>query len=313
MATRKTSTVPPRTAPAGLTPLDELLALLDLEADDPTHLAPKFAGHNLKNGWGRVYGGQVLAQAIMAASRTVEADRPMHSMHAYFLLAGDTQQRIDYEVERLRDGSSFATRRVTALQAGQPIFAMMASFQRFEAGFMHTAPMPQVPPPEDIATLAAVLSRPEAKIPDNMRGYYAKPGPIEVRLVETERYFGGGAQPPRQHVWLKTVAPIESKAAALHTALLAYASDFALVDTALIPHSRIMFDPRLQLASLDHALWVHRPFRADQWLLYALDSPVANGGRGFSRGQFFDASGALVASVTQEGLMREKSTAYVIK
>lgn len=285
-----------------------LLGLLDLESAAPD----AFIGHSPRHGWGRVYGGQVLAQAIVAAARTVDAPRRLHSLHAYFLLAGAPAEPIRYEVERLRDGGSFTTRRVTARQGAGVIFAMIGSFHGDEDGYVHAAAMPDVPPPEDVAPLGEVFARPDALVPDNMRAYYGQERPIDVRLVETARYFGATGLPPRQHLWLRTKAALPDEPA-LHAAILAYASDFALLDTALIPHGRLMFDATMQLASLDHALWLHAPFRADDWLLYALESPVGGGGRGFARGSFFTRDGTLVASVTQEGLMRTRSTAFVIK
>jgi acyl-CoA thioesterase II len=289
-------------------PVAALVRLLDLETIKPD----VFQGLSPKGGWGRVYGGQVLAQAIVAASRTVEAPRRIHSLHAYFLVGGAPAEPIRYEVERLRDGGSFATRRVTAVQAAGPIFSMIGSFHGDETGFAHALPMPTVPPPEDVAPIGDVFARPEALVPDTMRAYYTQDRPIDIRLIETERYFGTPNPSLRQHMWLKVRSPLPD-GPSLHAAILAYASDFALLDTALIPHGKLMFDPKMQLASLDHALWLHNEFRMDDWLLYVLESPVAAGGRGFARGTFFTREGALVASVTQEGLMRARSTSFVIK
>lgn len=285
-----------------------LLACLDLQTLEPD----VFCGLSPQNGWGRVYGGQVLAQALVAASRTVDIVRPVHSLHGYFLLGGDPSVPIHYDVERLRDGGSFTTRRVTAKQSGQPIFAMIASFHKPEPGFAHASAMPDVPPPEDIAPMGEMLALTDARVPETMRAYYSRERPFDLRLVDTARYFGAKHQPPRQHFWLKTQRPLPDDPA-LHCAILAFASDFAMIDTALIPHGRVMFDPTLQLASLDHALWVHGPFRADDWLLYALESPIAGRGRGFARGAFYTRDGVLIASVAQEGLIRERSTAFVIK
>jgi acyl-CoA thioesterase II len=289
-------------------PLSELLGNLKLEPLSET----RFRGHSPQNGWKRIYGGQVLAQAIQAATKTVDPARPLHSIHAYFLLPGDPNVEIIYDVEVLRDGGSFATRRVTALQSGKPIFAMIGSFHGHEDGFEHASTMPHVPPPQDVSSISEIVARPSATVPPAMRAYYAQDQAFEVRMVEAERYLGGADISPRQHLWVKSRGPLP-QVASLHTALLAYVSDFALIDTVLIPHGKIMFDPNLQLASLDYALWVHRPFRIDDWLLYALESPAANSGRGFTRGQFFTQEGVLVASVTQEGLIRQRSTAFVIK
>ena len=298
--------------------LAELLAVLDVEQLD----ANLFRGWSTAGGWGRVYGGQVLAQAMVAASRTVDPARGLHSMHGYFLVGGTPAKPIVYEVQRLRDGGSFSTRRVTALQDGEPMFVMVGSFHASEDGFEHASAMPDVPPPEDLESVADLFGRSDAKVPDNMRAYYALPRPIELRIVDPQRYFGTRAadatgsavstKPATQQFWIKPQGTLPEEQL-MHTAILAYASDFAMIDTALIPHGRIMFESGLQLASLDHALWIHRPFRADDWLLYALESPTAGRGRGFARGSFYTRSGDLVASVAQEGLMRERRTAFVIK
>ena len=306
MAPRKTS--PPAAASSPGDAVARLVHLLDLERLELN----LFRGVSPKGGWGRVYGGQVLAQAISAAYRTVDGPRRLHSLHAYFLLAGSPTDPIVYEVERLRDGGSFTTRRVTAIQAGRPIFATIGSFHEDEPGFAHTSPMPAVPPPEDVAPIGEVFSRAGALVPDTMRAYYAQERPIDIRLIETERYFGATGLIPRQHMWLKARARLPDDPG-LHAAILAYASDFVLLDTALIPHGKLMFDAGMQLASLDHALWLHAPLRVDEWLLYILDSPVAGGGRGFARGSFYTREGVLVASVTQEGLMRARTTAFLIK
>lgn len=299
---------PPKTSPQAGDQLAALLEVLDLERLEHN----LFRGLSSMNSWNRVYGGQVLAQALVAACRTVVIERPVHSLHGYFLLGGDPSLPIIYEVERLRDGGSFATRRVTAIQSGQPIFAMMASFHKPETGFAHASAMPDVPPPETLEPIGAVFARQEAQIPDNMRTYYKQARPIDLRLVDTKRFFGGENLPGQQSFWMRTNGALPDDPS-MHCAMLAYASDFAMIDTALIPHGRVMFDPRLQLASLDHALWLHQSFRADDWLLYVLESPTANGGRGFATGTFYTRDGTLVASVAQEGLMRQRSTAYVIK
>lgn len=285
-----------------------LLQTLDLEVMSDR----QFRGISPQNGWGRIYGGQVLGQGLQAAHHTVDETRLIHSMHGYFLLPGNPTVDIVYDVERLRDGASFATRRVTAIQEERPIFEMIASFHREEPGFEHAEAMPNVPPPEAVPTLVETLNRSESTASKAMRSYYVQEQPVEVRLVDADRYLGGTNRTPKQHMWIKATAPLPDQRA-LHSAILAYASDFALIDTALIAHGRTMFEPQLQLASLDHACWIHRPFRIDDWLLYALDSPVAGRGRGLARGSFFTRDGQLVASVAQEGLMRERSTAYLIK
>ena len=288
--------------------VEELSALLDLEQLEVN----RFRGVSPVSSWGRVYGGQVLAQGSIAAMRTVPAERAMHSLHGYFLLAGSPTIPIDYEVERLRDGGSFTTRRVTALQEGRAIFEMIASFHANETGFVHQSAMPKVPPPEEVPPLSEVLARSDAMAPETMRAYYAREKRFDVRVVETERYLGQSKAAPRQHIWMKAKQPIPDNPA-VHSAVLVYASDFAMIDTALIAHGKVMFDPGMQLASLDHALWLHQPVRADDWLLYAMESPFAAGGRGLTRGAFYSREGALIATVSQEGLMRARSTAFVIK
>jgi acyl-CoA thioesterase II len=289
-------------------PLTHLQAVLDITQLTPDH----FSGFSSKGGWGRVYGGQVLAQAMVAATRTVDSARIIHSLHGYFLIAGDPKTPIEYTVERLRDGGSFSTRQVKASQGGQAIFSMIGSFHKAEPGFEHATPMPDVPPPEALMPMAELFAQPSAQIPPNMRAYYHEERPFEIRLTDTRRYFGGTQLPGRQSFWLKTKGRLPDDPT-LHRALLAFASDFAMIDTALIAHGRMMFDPKLQLASLDHALWINRPFRVDDWLLYVLESPSAGQGRGLTRGSFYTQAGVLVASVAQEGLMRERKTAFVIK
>lgn len=294
--------------PGRATALDQVLGLLDLAEIGTDH----YRGNSMQTGWNRVYGGQVLAQAAIAAMRTVGDDRTMHSLHGYFMLAGDSAHPIEYEVDRMRDGASFTTRRVAAIQNGRPIFELMASFHKAERGLAHAAPMPDVPMPEDLPTAGELLARPDARVPDTMRAYYARERAIELRFADPERFFGGATPAGRQRFWLKARGTVPD-APHVHAALLAFASDFAMIDTALIPHGRLMFEPTLQLASLDHAIWLHAPARVDEWLLYELDSPWSGAGRGFARGTFYTRDGRLVATTAQEGLMRERSTAFVIK
>ena len=285
-----------------------LLDILDLEALEDN----LFRGRSPQNGWQRVYGGQVLGQALVAAGRTVSEPRAAHSLHGYFLLAGDPTHPILYEVERIRDGGSFTTRRVKAIQHGRAIFAMSASFQKEEEGFAHALPMPDVPAPETLPNAAELMAKLIDALPQNMKSYWQRENPIELRPVDVSRYLSREPGPPQQHIWLRATGrlPDDPK---LHQCVLAYASDFTLLDTALIAHGKLLFDADIQLASLDHALWLHRPFRADDWLLYAQDSPSAAGARGFCRGSFFTREGVLVASTAQEGLIRKRQTAFLIK
>ncbi len=303
--------------------LGALLSLLDLEQLEVN----LFRGNSGATGFQRVYGGQVLAQSLVAAQRTVgrtatgpnspqdkslNEPRPVHSMHAYFLLAGDPKVPIVYDVERVRDGGSFSTRRVKAIQHGQPIFVLSASFHKEEHGFDHKAEMPDVPAPEDLPSEPELRKAFVAQVPENMRSYFTRERPMEMRLVEVERYKTREPAKPVQHVWMRANGKLPDDPE-IHQAVLAYASDFTLLDTALVPHGKLMFDVDIQLASLDHALWIHRPFRADEWLLYAQDSPSASSARGFSRGSVFRRDGTLIASTTQEGLMRNRTTSFVLK
>lgn len=279
---------------------DTLLSIFDLEPLGDN----RFQGRSPDNGWTRVFGGQVIGQALYAACKTVE-DRQPHSLHAYFLLPGDPQIPIVYEVERLRDGGSFTTRRVLALQKGAAIFAMSASFQIAEPGFDHQMPMPDVPMPEELPDRDGMERDVLPHMPEAVRAYYRRERPIEIRPVEMSRYAADGSREPRFDVWVRASQKLPDEPA-LHQSVLAYASDLMLLDSSLIAHGTSVFDRRIQAASLDHALWFHRPFRADDWLLYAQDSPSASGARGFSRGLIFDREGHLVASVAQEGLIRPR-------
>jgi acyl-CoA thioesterase-2 len=283
--------------------VQELLAILDLESIEVN----LFRGRSPQVGWQRVFGGQVIGQALVAACRTVDriADRPPHSLHAYFLLAGDPKVPIIYEVDRIRDGRSFTTRRVVAIQHGQAIFAMSVSFHGTESGLNHQAEMPKVPGPELLPSDAEIRQRVLPMMPDPVRRYFERERPIELRVVEFERYLGKKFPEGRLNVWIRTTGSLPD-AAAIHQCVLAYASDMMLLDAALIAHGRTVFEKTIMAASLDHALWFHRPFKADEWLLYAQDSPNAGGARGFARGLIFARDGTLVASVAQEGLLRER-------
>jgi acyl-CoA thioesterase II len=286
-------------------PVADLLSILDLAPLESN----AFEGRSPDVGWKRIFGGLVISQALVAAERTVEDLRP-HSLHAYFILPGDPALPIRYEVDRLRDGRSFMTRRVVARQNGAAIFALSASFHRDEPGYDHQIAMPDAPKPEALVSEKAIVNGMGDKLPEGVRRYFLRERPIELRPVDLGRYIG--AKPsdaarahPRQLVWFRATGPLPDDAAT-HRAVLAYASDMTLVDTALVPHGRSVFDPDIQAASLDHAMWFHRDFRMDGWMLYAQDSPSASGALGLARGQIYTADGRLVASVAQEGLLRPR-------
>jgi acyl-CoA thioesterase-2 len=277
----------------------DLLQILDLEKIEEN----LFRGRSPQVGWQRVFGGLVIAQALVAAQRTVP-HAPAHSLHCYFLLGGDPSVPIIYNVANLRDGRSFATRRVEAIQHGRVIFALSASFHEPEQGLDHAHAMPDAPMPEDLPDEAAFLARYGDMMPEPVRRYFERERPIEVRPIDAGRYVKRGMQDdPIQKVWVRTSSPLPDDPA-IHRAAMAYLSDMTLLDTALIPHGKSVFHKEIQAASLDHALWLHRPFRADEWMLYVQDSPSGSGGLGFSRGAIYTREGALVASMAQEGLIR---------
>ena len=294
--------------PDGTSALSELVGALQLERLEDN----LFRGPRASIGWQRVYGGQVLGQALSAAAQTVEDGRPIHSLHGYFLLAGDPAHDIVYDVERIRDGGSFTTRRVKAIQHGRAIFTMSASFHKREEGFDHQLAMPDVPPPEDLPGIRDLLADLTSGLPENMRAYWQRERPVEMRICDPSRFLDREARAPEQMIWMRANGAMPDTPQ-LHAAMLAYASDFTLLDTALIRHGKMLFDADVQLASLDHAMWFHRDFRADGWLLYAQDSPSASGARGFCRGSVFDRAGRLIASTAQEGLMRRRTTAFAVK
>ena len=277
-----------------------LIEILDLEQLEVN----LFRGRSPQAGWQRVFGGQVIGQALVAAVRTVE-DRPPHSLHAYFLLPGDPNVPIIYEVDRIRDGKSFTTRRVNAIHHGHPIFSMIASFHSDEMSYTHQATMPHVPGPEDLPSEAEIRERVLPMMPDPVRRYFERERPIELRPVEFNRYLGKTFPEARFNAWIRATEKLPDDPA-IHQCVLAYASDMTLLDAALVPHGRTVFEKSIMAASLDHALWLHRPFRADDWLLYAQDSPNLSGARGFARGLIFTRDGTLVASVAQEGLLRQR-------
>jgi acyl-CoA thioesterase II len=264
----------------------------------------RFTGLSPNNGWRRVFGGQVLAQALVAAERTV-AGRDPHSLHAYFLLGGDPKEPILYEVERLRDGRSFTTRRVVARQKGAAIFVMTASFHEQEAGFDHAAPAPAAPPPDACANPYKAVEVLDGPARFRMKGMLDTIWPIEFRPTELARYARDDKREARQSLWTRIAERLPDNPA-LHRAAILYLSDMTLLDAALRPHGLTLYDHRLQIASLDHALWFHRPARADEWLLYAQDTPNASSATGLVRGLLYALDGALVASVAQEGLLRRR-------
>jgi acyl-CoA thioesterase II len=279
--------------------IEDLLQLMDLEPLEYNI----YRGRHRDIGSGRVFGGQVMAQALVAARRTIEEPRDVHSLHGYFILPGDLSIPIVYFVERLRDGKSFTTRRVSAIQHGRAIFEMLASFHKREDGPSHQSTMPDAPGPESLEPELAQIRRRADRIPEPLRGVLTQDRPIDFRIVDAPDPIEPEVRPPLRHVWLRAEGTMPDELLS-HQAVLAYASDYGLLATVLQPHGLSIRAPNLQVASIDHALWFHRPFRVDDWLLYALDSPAAAGARGFGRGSIFTRDGTLVASVAQEGLTR---------
>jgi acyl-CoA thioesterase-2 len=279
--------------------VEELVALLRLERLEDN----LFRGESRDIGTHRVFGGQVLGQALSAAQQTVDHERGAHSLHAYFLRAGDIAKPIVYNVERTRDGSSFSVRRVVAIQHGQPIFNCSVSFQISEPGVEHQLPMPVVPKPEDLPSGPQIPPEQLALIPAKLQRWLTMRGPFEFRRVHPRDELNPGKQPPYQQVWFRLTDRVPDDAV-LHRAMLAYASDFHLVGTTTFPHGISYLQKNVQMASLDHALWFHRPFRVDEWLLYSCDSPTAQGARGLARGMIYAEDGRLIASTAQEGLIR---------
>jgi len=269
--------------------LEDLVKVMTLERLE----LDLFRGESRDIGSPQVFGGQVLGQALVAATATVE-NRAVHSLHAYFLRRGDCNSPIVYEVDRARDGNHFSTRRIVAIQHGAQIFNMSASFQSAEDGFDHQIPIPDVPPPEEL---------PDLELPPGVRRLMEKKRPFEFRPVRPPNLLQPQKQAPLRNIWFRAIAPLPDDEA-LHRCLLAYVSDFNLLDTAMMPHGLSLSSPRLVIASIDHAMWFHRSVRVDDWLLYATDSPSASGARGFARGSVFARDGRLVASTSQEGLLR---------
>lgn len=279
--------------------VSELIALLQLERLEEN----LFRGQSRDIGTKYVFGGQVLGQALAGAQRTVPVERRVHSLHAYFLRAGDIEAPIVYQVDRSRDGKSFSTRQVRAIQHGEQIFGLAASFQEPEPGLSHQLSKPDVPPPEDVSESDPIDPVMLSKVSVKLQRWLAFRGPFEFRHVYPRDELKRPKRPPFQHVWFRLIDKIADDEG-LHQSLLAYASDFHLLGTATFPHGISYLQPNVQMASLDHAMWFHRPFRIDDWLLYSCDSPSAEGARGLARGSIYTRDGVLVASTAQEGLIR---------
>ncbi|MNS90634.1 Acyl-CoA thioesterase 2 [compost metagenome] len=281
--------------------LDDLVDLLSLEAIEEN----LFRGRSQDLGFRQLYGGQVLGQSLSAASQTVEEARHVHSLHGYFLRPGDATMPVVYSVDRVRDGGSFSTRRVTAIQKGHPIFSCSASFQYDEEGFAHQTQMPAVVGPENLPSEVELAQRMADRLPEAIRDKMLCAKPIEMRPVTAEDPFNPKPGEPVKYIWFRADGNLPD-VPALHKYMLAYASDFGLLTTSLLPHGKSVWQKDMQVASLDHALWFHGNLRADEWLLYAMDSSWAGNARGFSRGNIFNQAGQLVASSCQEGLIRQR-------
>ena len=279
--------------------LEELVNLLKLEPIENRI----FRGQSQELGWGRVFGGQVLGQALSAARQTVDPERHVHSFHSYFLREGDSSKPIVYTVDCIRDGKSFNTRRVVAVQDGRPIFNLSASFQVSEKGFEHQDPMPKVIPADEALSERALIIRHKDLIPKPLQKRLLSDNPIEIRFADPADPLATSTRPPNHKVWLRTNGKLPDNPG-LHKYLLAYASDFQFLTSCLYPHGLASFQKPMLIASLDHAMWFHRPFRMDDWLLHCVESTTASGARALVRGQVFNQSGELVASTVQEGLIR---------
>ena len=282
--------------------LQKLVELLALERIEEN----LFRGQSQDLGWGQVFGGQVLGQALSAATQTVLDDRNCHSLHAYFLRPGDAKLPIVYDVDRIRDGSSFTTRRVVAIQNGKPIFNMSASFQTKESGFDHADPMPAAAGPDGLPNEQQLWVKYADGIPEPFRSRALADRPIELRPVDPVDPFAPEVKSASHAVWMRATGTL-GDLPALHAYLLAYCSDFSFITTAMRPHKTNWIDPTMQVASIDHVMWFHRPFRMDDWLLHVMHSPSASGARGLVRGSIFSRDGRLVASTAQEGLMRKRT------
>ncbi|MCE9870600.1 acyl-CoA thioesterase II [Hafnia alvei] len=282
--------------------LKNLLDLLDLEKIEEGI----YRGQSEDLGLRQVFGGQVVGQALYAAKQTVPLERNIHSFHSYFLRPGDSSQPIIYDVENLRDGNSFSARRVKAVQHGKPIFYMTASFQTAEPGFEHQNVMPDVPAPESLKSESEIASSMAHLIPESVREKFICEKPLEMRPVSFHNPLMGKVEEPIRNVWFKANGEMPDDPR-IHQYLLGYASDFNFLPTALQPHGKGFLEPGMQVATIDHSMWFHRPFRLDEWLLYAVESTSASGARGFVRGQFYNRAGELIASTVQEGVIRQRS------
>lgn len=281
--------------------LSELVDLLALEKLEHN----LFRGRSQDLGWGLVFGGQVLGQALSAAVQTLPADRVAHSIHAYFMRPGIASKPIVYDVERIREGKTFSNRRVVAIQDGRAIFSLSSSFQIPEEGFDHQTPMPTTPGPEGLANEVESWTKLKDKIPTKFHPHILAKRPIEIRAVDPVHPLSPEQKSSEHQLWFRASGTLPDNAA-LHQYMLAYASDFAFLTTAMRPHKATWLDPKMQVASIDHAMWFHRPFRMDDWLLHCIDSPSAFGARGLVRGSIYNRDGLLVASTAQEGLIRKR-------
>lgn len=280
--------------------LNELLTLLHLEQLEQG----LFRGQSEHLGLPQVYGGQVIGQSLSAAKETVDENRQVHSFHSYFLRPGDPQKPIIYDVENLRDGRSFSTRRVKAIQYGRPIFYLTASYQAEESGLNHQSTMPDVPQPESLLSEQALVQSIAQHLPQKAVDTFGRERPIEVRPVTIVNPLAPKPEAPKQYLWIKANGEMPDDPR-IHQYVLAYASDWGFLVTALQPHGVTLMTPKMKVATIDHSMWYHRPFRMDEWLLYAIDSPSASGARGLVRGEIYNQKGELVASAVQEGLMRQ--------
>lgn len=281
--------------------LDELSALLTLEVIEQG----LYRGQSQDLGFNSLFGGQVMGQALSAAQETVVEKRFVHSLHSYFLRPGDASLPVVYEVENIRDGSSFSTRRVQAVQNGKAIFYMTASFQHVETGFDHQDSMPMVPEPEDLPSFMDFIRDNQQHIPEPIREKFLAEKPIDIRPVQQYNWLQPTATDSASQMWIKANGELPDDLG-IHTYMLAYTSDLNFLPTALLPHGASHWHPNFQIATIDHAMWFHRPFRFDDWLLYAMDSPSASNGRGLVRGQIYNRQGQLVASTMQEGVIRQR-------